>query len=118
MKEKDVKYFQKLLKNWLEQLTNKADNTVIDLLAVRETPPDPIDQACSDSDRDFTLRIRDRESRLIQKIRQSLDNIENGAYGLCEMCGEEISIARLKARPVAMHCIDCKRKMEKEEKFA
>lgn len=118
MKKKDLEYFQTLLNNWLDQLTNKAGSTVIDLMAARENPPDPIDQASCDSDRDFTLRIRDRESRLILKIRRSLENIENGTYGLCDMCGEEISIARLKARPVAMHCIDCKTRMESEEKTA
>ena len=79
---------------------------------------DPLDRATVESDRSRTLRIRDRESMLIKKIRQSLADIENGEYGICEDCGEDISIERLKARPVTSLCIGCKTKRESLEKQA
>jgi DnaK suppressor protein len=62
------------------------------------------------------LRIRDREHKLIKKIKKALDRIENGTFGICESCGEEISIKRLEARPVTSQCIECKSKEEALEK--
>jgi DnaK suppressor protein len=62
------------------------------------------------------LRIRDRENKLIKKIRNALNRIENGTFGVCEECGENISIKRLKARPVTTQCIDCKTKEEASER--
>jgi DnaK suppressor protein len=63
------------------------------------------------------LRIRDRERRLINKIKEALERIDNGTFGICEMCEEDISEARLKARPVTTLCIDCKIEQEKKEKL-
>jgi DnaK suppressor protein len=79
--------------------------------------PDPTDRAALESDRNFMLRIRDRERKLIVKIKEAIERIDSGTYGICEMCGEEISEARLKARPVTTLCIECKRKQETEEKL-
>jgi DnaK suppressor protein len=62
------------------------------------------------------LRIRDRERTLIGKIREALERIEDGTYGICEECGEEITAERLKARPVTTLCIECKKRQETEEK--
>jgi DnaK suppressor protein len=61
--------------------------------------------------------MRDRESILIRKIKKSLEDIEDGVYGYCEECGDEIAIARLKARPVARRCIKCKTRQEQIEKM-
>jgi DnaK suppressor protein len=62
------------------------------------------------------LRIRDREHKLIKKIKKALERIDNGTFGICETCGEEISVKRLKARPVTSQCIECKSKEEALEK--
>jgi DnaK suppressor protein len=70
-----------------------------------------------DADRSFTLRIRDRESKLINKIKAALDRLEDGEFGECEMCGEDIGVARLRARPVTTYCISCKTKLENQEKL-
>ena len=78
---------------------------------------DPLDRVSVESERIWTLRIRDRESFLINKIRQSLEDIETGEYGICEDCGEDISIERLKARPVTSYCIRCKTKRESVERL-
>ncbi len=117
MKEKELKYFKELLSRWLEELITHADSTVNGLRESDESLPDPLDRAVFDSERNFTLRIRDRESMLIKKIRRSLEDIEEGVYGTCESCGEEISIERLKARPVTRHCIQCKTRIEAMEKL-
>jgi len=116
MKKKDKEYFKKLLTSWLEDLLSQADNTVSGMTTPKENFPDPTDRAALEADRNFMLRIRDRESKLIKKIKQALQRIENDTYGICETCGEEITVKRLKARPVTSQCIDCKSKEEALEK--
>jgi len=117
MEEKDLEFFRHLLTQRLEELLIHADDTVEELLDSQENLPDPLDRASVESDRIRTLRLRDRESMLIKKIRQSLEDIETGEYGNCEDCGEDISIERLKARPVTSFCIRCKTKRESIEKL-
>jgi len=112
MKNKDLEYFRKMLTCWQEDLYKQADVTVADLQKPAVKAIDPVDQASLQTTRDFTLRIKVREGRLIGKINQSLSRIEEGTFGICDMCGEEISIQRLKARPVTNFCITCKNKME------
>jgi DnaK suppressor protein len=116
MKKKDVEFFKNLLTNRLQDLLNEADHTVSGMTAPKENFPDPTDRASLESDRNFMLRIRDRESKLIKKIKKALTRIDNNTFGICEKCGEEISIERLKARPVTTQCIDCKTKEEAFEK--
>ena len=79
--------------------------------------PDPTDRAALESDRNFLLRIRDRERKLVVKIQEALKRIDEGTFGICQECGEEISESRLKARPVATLCVECKRKQETQEKI-
>jgi DnaK suppressor protein len=74
------------------------------------------DRASLETDRSFELRIRDRERKLLHKIDKAIERIQNGTYGICEACGEEIGFKRLEARPVTTLCIDCKAKQEREEK--
>ena len=116
MKKKDIKYFKDLLAGRLEDLLNQADDTVSGMTAPKENFPDPTDRASLESDRNFMLRIRDRENKLIKKIQKALDRIENETFGICEICGEDISLKRLKARPVTTQCIDCKTKEEAKER--
>ena len=116
MKKNDKEFFKKHLTKRLEELLNQADNTVSGMTETKENFPDPTDRAALEADRNFMLRIRDREAKLIKKIKSALDRIENDTYGICESCGEDISIKRLKARPVTTQCIDCKSKEEALEK--
>ena len=116
MKKKDLNYFKELLSNRLEELLSQADDTVSGMTAPKENFPDPTDRASLEADRNFMLRIRDRESKLIKKIKKALDRIDSDTFGICETCGEEISLKRLKARPVTTQCIDCKTKEEAFEK--
>jgi DnaK suppressor protein len=116
MKKKDKEFFKKLLTNWLEELLDQAGDTVSDMTVTKENFPDPTDRAALEADRNFMLRIRDREHKLIKKIKEALARIENDTYGICETCGEDISLKRLKARPVTTQCIECKSKEEALEK--
>ena len=117
MKKKDLDYFHELLEMELALLLNKAGVSLGELIGTAsDTEPDPLDRATQELSLNNVIRIRSRESRLIRKIRQRLQDIENGTYGICEGCEEPISIQRLRARPVASYCIDCKSRMEALEK--
>jgi len=99
-----------------EMLLNEAE------VALNELPgqtifPDLGDQATAETDRNFMLRLRGREQRLLKKIDQALERVESGVFGICEDCGSEINIQRLEARPVTTMCIDCKTLQEEEERM-
>jgi len=116
MDENMQEYFKDILLKRLEELIDEAEKTVAGMTDTEETFPDPTDRATLESDRNFMLRIRDRERKLIVKIREALERIEDGNFGVCELCGDDIGIDRLKARPVTTHCIECKRREEASEK--
>ena len=113
----EVMAFRDLLENQLEDLERKAGGTVSDLLLLSIGAADLLDLTSMEADRSFNLRIRDRESKLIRKIKSALRRIEDGTYGECDECGEDISPARLRARPVTNYCIRCKTKLETLEKM-
>ncbi|MCX8012368.1 MAG: RNA polymerase-binding protein DksA [Desulfobacterota bacterium] len=117
MNKKKIDYFRKLLEKQRTQLLAEAGITVKTMSDKRELFPDPIDRASLEADRNFLLRIRERERKLIAKIEKALERIENGTFGICEKCGEEISEERLKARPVTTLCIECKEEQENQEKL-
>jgi DnaK suppressor protein len=116
MTKKRLEHFKSLLDRTMVELLDEANKTVNDMTTHNGNLPDPTDRASLESDRNFTLRIRDRERKLIGKIKEALERIETGTYGICESCGEEISEERLEARPVTTLCIECKTKQEQEEK--
>ena len=115
MDQKDLAFFRNLLNDMLVEAQQKGDTTLEELSDGNEVFAVPADRATAESDRSITLRIRDRERRLIKKVKEALMRIEDGTYGICEECGEEISLSRLKARPVTRLCITCKAKQEEEE---
>lgn len=114
----DIEFFRELLSQQLNELLTAAEKTVGLLIQSDNQRADPLDQASLDNDRNYTLRIRDRESHLIKKIKATLTKIEDGTFGICEECEEQIGLARLKARPVTAYCIQCKTKMEAFEKVS
>lgn len=116
MKKKELDFFKEQLNNLLEELLSQADETVSGMTSPKDNFPDPTDRASLEADRNFMLRIRDRESKLILKVKKALARLESGTFGICESCGEDISFDRLKARPVTTQCIDCKIKEETLEK--
>ena len=116
MDQAQLEHFRALLNRKLEELLDEADKTLEEMISNEGQVPDPTDRATIESDRSFELRIRDRERKLIKKIKTALERIDKGTYGICEECGEEIGLKRLEARPVTTLCIECKSKQEQEEK--
>jgi DnaK suppressor protein len=116
MDRENLEFFRNFLIKRLEELFEEAEKTVTGMTDNRENFPDPADRATLESDRNFMLRIRDRERKLILKIREALQRIEDGSFGICESCGDDIDVERLKARPVTTLCIECKRKQESQER--
>ncbi len=100
----------------MNEILSEAEKTLSGMTDNYSNYPDPTDRASVESDRNFELRIRDRERRLLAKIQEALARIEDGSFGICEECGEDISIKRIEARPVTTLCIDCKTKQEDYEK--
>jgi DnaK suppressor protein len=117
LNKNDLEYFKNLLEERLDGLLDEANKTVSGMTDHRDNFADPTDRATMESERNFTLRIRDRERKLIVKIKEALKRIENGTFGICEECGEDISEQRLNARPVTTLCINCKMSQENEEKL-
>lgn len=95
----------------------RADCSLVGLSEFEENLSDPLDIAAQVSERSFSNHLCSREKLLIRKIERSLQDIEDGVYGLCEHCEEEISVQRLKARPTARYCIACKTQMETMERL-
>ena len=116
MNTKQLEFFKKLLEQRKSALANGAADTVVEMTDDDETFPDPNDRASLESERNFTLRIRDRERKLVSKIDKAIVRIEEGSFGICEECGCEISTRRLEARPVTTLCIECKEEQERKEK--
>ena len=117
MDQKDLEYFRALLTGQLEDTLKQGDMTLATMTDSTELFADPADRATMESDRTFTLRIRDRERKLIKNIRGALTRLDNGTYGICEECGEDIGVPRLKARPMTKLCINCKSKQEEDEQL-
>ncbi len=116
MKPEQLEYFKNLFSQKIEELLGEAGKTVSEMTGGTESFPDVTDRASQESDRNFELRIRDRERKLAKKMREALQRIEEGTFGICDVCGKKISDKRLMARPVTTLCIECKTKQEEQEK--
>jgi len=118
MKKKDIDKFKKLLQERRKNIVDVAQNTrESDTMMVDQAElADEVDLASTETGQALNLRLRDRELVLLKKIDKTLKKIEDGEFGVCERCGEEIGVKRLEARPVAELCIRCKEELEKVEK--
>ena len=116
MNKKQQEHFRAVLLAWKNELEEEITRTVQQMRDVPENPPDPNDRASQETDMSLELRSRDRERKLIKKIDEALERMETGDYGYCEVCGVEIGVERLEARPTAELCIDCKTLDEIREK--
>ncbi len=119
MQKEELEYFRGILQKQLDDLIKGAGKTVNGMTNPEEAAmfPDPNDRASVESDRNLELRIRDRERKLISKIKKTIEKIDNGDFGYCDTCGEPIGFKRLEARPVTDQCIECKESAEEEEKI-
>ena len=100
MRQRDLKLFRKLLEGRKRDILQEAERAVGTMNHVSdEASADPTDRAALESDRNFLLRMRDRERKLLTKIGEAFARIEDGSYGRCEECGGEIGIERLQGAP-------------------
>ena len=117
MNKTKLQYFKKILTEQLEKLQDRSSQNRVTAVAESEQISDFTDQATMESDIDMNIHMKERDSRLIIKIKEALNRIEDETYGICDQCEEEISEARLEARPVTTVCIDCKREQENQERL-
>ena len=117
LKGKKKDYFRRLLTGQLEELLGKNSHTAGSMAETTEKSQDFTDQATQESDMGLNIHMKERDSKLVAKIKEALERIEDGTYGICEECGQTISEERLKVRPVTTMCIKCKRKHENDEKL-
>jgi DnaK suppressor protein len=115
MDPKELENFRIRLQGLLADLEGEVSETVTGMRSDAEPFPDPNDRASLESDRNLTLRIRDRERKLRSKIEEALARIDDGTFGICETCGEPIGLKRLEARPVTTLCVACKESQEDQE---
>lgn len=116
MDKEKLTYFRNKLEDLSQNILNEAEKTLTGMTDQNENYPDPTDRASVESNRNFELRIRDRERKLLGKIKEAIERIEGDTYGICEICNDEISFQRLDARPVTTLCVDCKTAQEHYEK--
>ena len=117
MKPDDREIFKASLLKSLKDLQERSEETIAYIADQQNQLPESIDRAAIASDRNFYIRLKSREGKLIQKIEKALDRIEEGSYGICETCGEDISVKRLEVRTVTEYCIECKAAAETAEKL-
>ena len=112
-----LEYFRQQLIKWRTDLLRESEETISKTLQSTELQkPDLADRASEETDHALELRTRDRERKLISKINSALGRIDDGEYGYCEETGDEISLARLKARPIATMTLEAQERHERMEK--
>jgi len=116
MNETQREYFQQKLLDWKDEILRSSRET-LENLQESEQHPDIADRATSESDRALELRARDRQRKLIAKIDEALERIDDGTYGYCEETGDPISIKRLDARPIATLSVEAQERHERREKI-
>ena len=115
MNAAQLEHFRNILQSWKKDLMNEVDRTVLHMKDEAANFPDPNDRATQESEFSLELRTRDRERKLIRKIEEALNRIEDGSYGYCTETGEEIGVKRLEARPVATLCVEAQERRERRE---
>ena len=117
MTKVQLKKFRELLEAKRWEIIKRAEQTLSEDMSLDLNDlPDEMDLASSEYLQSFTFRLRGREKVFLDKIQKALDRIEDGSFGLCEECGDKITLKRLEARPETTLCIRCKEDQERVEK--
>ncbi len=111
-----MEYFRQKLLAWRGELLTESNETLQHLQEGGIQEPDISDRASIEADRSLELRTRDRARKLIAKIDEALERIEQGSFGYCEETSEPISLSRLEARPIATLSIEAQERHERMEK--
>ncbi len=115
MEDSQLEYFKIRLEQMQTEILGESEETVHDMQQESTLYPDPNDRASLETEHINTLRIRDRERKLLGKVDEALERIEKKSFGYCEECGQGIGEERLKIRPVTTYCIVCKETQEADE---
>ena len=116
MNKKQREYFRKKLLAWREEIVRESRETLVSLQDGGTQLPDLADRASTETERSLELRTRDRQRKLISKIDEALERIDDGTYGYCEETGEPIALKRLDARPIATLSIEAQERHERRER--
>jgi DnaK suppressor protein len=117
MRKREVERYRTLLETQLASLVGQGERAVHEMVDREgEEIPDPNDRATVEEGRISTLRLRDRDRKLISKIQDALERLEAGTFGTCTSCGGAIPAARLRVRPVTDLCVACKTEAERVER--
>jgi len=117
MNSRQLEYFRQKLLDWREDLRRESNTTLLHLQQESLQEPDIADRASIETDRALELRTRDRARKLIAKIDEALERIEEGTYGYCIETNEPISLRRLEARPIATLSLEAQERHERMEKL-
>jgi DnaK suppressor protein len=118
MNERQLRFFEKQLNSWRNEILEESRGTLSQLQDAPIREPDLNDRASSETDWSIELRTRDRQRKLISKIEAALRRIEEGEYGYCQVTGEPISLARLRARPIATMTLEAQERHERQERVS
>src|SRR5512132_794651 len=116
MRKRELDRYRAVLRGQLVSLIGHGEAAVHEMVEEGEEIPDPNDRATLEEGRNWSLRLRDRDRRLIGKIQEALARLQSGTFGTCTSCGRAIGAARLRARPVTDLCIACKTDAERAER--
>jgi DnaK suppressor protein len=118
MNERQLRYFEKQLNDWRNEILEESRGTLNQLQDAPIREPDLNDRASSETDWSIELRTRDRQRKLVSKIEAALRRIAEGEYGYCQVTGEPISLARLRARPIATMTLEAQERHERQERVS
>jgi DnaK suppressor protein len=118
MNPRQLRFFERQLTEWKQGILDEAKGTLSQLQDGPIREPDLNDRASSETDWGIELRTRDRQRKLISKIDAALRRIKDGEYGYCEVTGEPISLARLRARPIATMTVEAQERHERHERVS
>jgi len=114
MESKDIDQIKKNLTHWLDSLTANSNKHIIAFPKSNASSPDFIDRASAQSEMEYTVNRIYRDGLNKHSILNALEKIDDGDYGICEVCEEKIPIKRLKAIPDARYCIACQTEIEND----
>ncbi len=116
MTKEKLKKFKRIFEKQRDQIAQKGGGIIReDFLINPDDRLDEIDQAATDIDKEMRMRLCNRETLYLKKVEEALRRIEDGSFGECEECGEDIEFRRLEARPTATLCVSCKEEQERKE---
>ncbi len=117
MRRRETEQYREVLQGQLEALIGHGNQAVHEMAGEEgEELPDPSDRATVEEERNWSLRLADRDRKLIAKLQEAIARLDAGTFGLCTRCGRTIATARLRARPMTDLCIECKTEAERLER--